>query len=191
MIPWSGQPFLSFRESHIVWQLPQCLFPFDHKTACSSVRKSIYSNGLISISWTKCRLIRHVPIFFFSKIRNNICFVFFLPTIYPHVTFRKTFPTPGFCNLMSYIWVLDGLPSTVSKVDACVRCYKSSQLTSYVIPDSKVNGAIMGPIWGRQDPYGPQVAPMNFAIWDDLLLVGSTQFSLEAFNEDYFKKLKD
>ena len=31
--------------------------------------------------------------------------------------------------------------------------------------DSKVYGANMGPIWGQQDPVGPQVGPMNFAIW--------------------------
>ena len=30
--------------------------------------------------------------------------------------------------------------------------------------DSKVHGANMGPIWGRQDPGGPHVGPMNFAI---------------------------
>ena len=35
-----------------------------------------------------------------------------------------------------------------------------------MIPDNKVHGANMGPIWGRQDPGGPQVGPMNFAIWD-------------------------
>ena len=29
------------------------------------------------------------------------------------------------------------------------------------VPDSKVHGAHMGPIWGRQDPGGP----MNLAIW--------------------------
>ena len=32
-------------------------------------------------------------------------------------------------------------------------------------PESKVHGADMGPIWGRQDPGGPHVGPMNFAIW--------------------------
>ena len=32
-------------------------------------------------------------------------------------------------------------------------------------PDSKVHGANMGPIWGRQDPGGPHVGPMNFALW--------------------------
>ena len=32
-------------------------------------------------------------------------------------------------------------------------------------PDSKIHGANKGPIWGRQDPGGPHVGPMNFAIW--------------------------
>ena len=32
-------------------------------------------------------------------------------------------------------------------------------------PDSKVHGANMGPIWGRQDPDGPHVGPMKFDIW--------------------------
>ena len=31
--------------------------------------------------------------------------------------------------------------------------------------DSKVRGASIGPIWGRQNPGGPHVGPMNFAIW--------------------------
>ena len=35
------------------------------------------------------------------------------------------------------------------------------------LPDSKVHGANMGPIWGRQDPGGPYAGPMNFAIWAD------------------------
>ena len=35
-------------------------------------------------------------------------------------------------------------------------------------PDSKVHGANLGPISGRQDPGGPHVGPMNFAIWEPL-----------------------
>ena len=31
-------------------------------------------------------------------------------------------------------------------------------------PDSKIHGANMGPIWGRQDPGGSHVGPMNLAI---------------------------
>ena len=32
-------------------------------------------------------------------------------------------------------------------------------------PDSKVHGANMRPIWGRQDPGGPHVCPRNIVIW--------------------------
>ena len=32
-------------------------------------------------------------------------------------------------------------------------------------PDNKAHGANMGPSWGQQDPDGPHVGPMNFAIW--------------------------
>ena len=41
----------------------------------------------------------------------------------------------------------------------------------YIIPDSKVHGSNMGPIWGRQDPGGPHVGPMNFALWNVALSV--------------------
>ena len=33
-------------------------------------------------------------------------------------------------------------------------------------PGSKVHGANMGLIWGRQDPGGTHVGPMNIAIWE-------------------------
>ena len=33
------------------------------------------------------------------------------------------------------------------------------------VPDNKFHGANMGPIWGWQDPGGPHVGPMDFAIW--------------------------
>ena len=33
-------------------------------------------------------------------------------------------------------------------------------------PESKVHGANMGLIWGRQDQGGPRVGYMNFAIWE-------------------------
>ena len=40
------------------------------------------------------------------------------------------------------------------------------------IPYSKFHGANMGPIWGRQNPGGPHVGLMNFAIWEGLWLAG-------------------
>ena len=36
----------------------------------------------------------------------------------------------------------------------------------------------MGPIWGQEDPGGPHVGPMNFAIWDEE--IGAVFFFQEA-----------
>ena len=44
-----------------------------------------------------------------------------------------------------------------------------------IIPNSKVHRTNMGPFWGRQDPGGPHVGPMNFAICD---IFGLSQLSL-------------
>ena len=41
-----------------------------------------------------------------------------------------------------------------------VECFRQ------YFPVNKVHGANMGPIWGRQDPDGPHVGPMNLAIRD-------------------------
>ena len=43
---------------------------------------------------------------------------------------------------------------------ACARLVQKNH-------DSKVHGVNMGPIWGRQDPGGPHVGPMNSAIWEE------------------------
>ena len=44
--------------------------------------------------------------------------------------------------------------------------YDTSQvLCLRTSPDSKVHGVNRGPIWGREDPGGPHVGPMNFAFW--------------------------
>ena len=53
---------------------------------------------------------------------------------------------------------LGSSPSFTAKLECVVRLWN--------IPDSKVHGANMGPIWGRQDPDGTHVGPMNYAIWD-------------------------
>ena len=41
--------------------------------------------------------------------------------------------------------------------------FSTNEMTAF--PDSKVPGAIMGPIWCLQDPGEPHFGPMNFAIW--------------------------
>ena len=55
------------------------------------------------------------------------------------------------------------------------------------VPDSRVHEANMGPIWGRQDPIGPHVGPMNFAIWGLLrcATVSWQQWRLTCFQEEF------
>ena len=49
-------------------------------------------------------------------------------------------------------------------MSSATSSYVCSSLNEVTNPDSKVHGANMGPIWGLQDPLGPHVGPMNFAI---------------------------
>ena len=53
------------------------------------------------------------------------------------------------------------------------RCYfkriQQEKLYKQWSPDSKVHGAIMESIWGRQDPGGLHVGPVKFAIWDEFV----------------------
>ena len=60
------------------------------------------------------------------------------------------------------------LPAIVETMRVCIREITAVVVALHMknIADSKVPGANMGPIWGRQDPDGPHVGPMNFAIWD-------------------------
>ena len=55
----------------------------------------------------------------------------------------------------------------------------SRQTGSDTSPDSKVHGAKMGPIWGRQDPGEPHGGPMNLAIWE---LVTEDGFGLLCYS---------
>ena len=55
-------------------------------------------------------------------------------------------------------------------------CSHTMRITIIGLPYSKVHGANMGPIWGRQGSGEPHVGPMNFAIW--------------VVSNDSFRKLK-
>ena len=46
--------------------------------------------------------------------------------------------------------------------DGGAECAHGSLEVSHAYPGSKVHWANIGPIWGRQDPGGPHVGPMNF-----------------------------
>ena len=49
-------------------------------------------------------------------------------------------------------------------------------------PDNKVLGANMGPIWDWQDPGGPHVGTMNFAIWVVHLAITGSGNAFHVFN---------
>ena len=70
-----------------------------------------------------------------------------------HLTFEHEKSTPRIFNTMM---ISASVPRT--------RLHWS-HLIQTISPESKVHGANTVPIWGRQDPDGPLVGPMNFAIW--------------------------
>ena len=63
-------------------------------------------------------------------------------------------------HVIAHTWGQDICEFQISSV------FSSGTAVLYAIPDNKVHGANIGPIWDRQDPDGPHVGPMNFAIWD-------------------------
>ena len=54
----------------------------------------------------------------------------------------------------------------LNDADPTRLCNEVDWCWEWMSTDSKVHGANMGPIWGRQDPGGPHVGPMNLAIWE-------------------------
>ena len=72
-------------------------------------------------------------------------------------------------TLVRQIWTNSCVTAVITYSYGSINSFPHrDSLTNHVIdryPDSKVHGANMGPIWGRQDPGGPHVDPMNFAIW--------------------------
>ena len=64
--------------------------------------------------------------------------------------------------------ILQGCFTGIGTILRLYNCPSASELIPKdmgTYHDSKVHGAYMGPIWGRQDPGGPHVGPINFTIW--------------------------
>ena len=57
-------------------------------------------------------------------------------------------------------WLLTGL----IVLPAYVQKMINYQFVWYMFPDSKVHEAYVGPTWGRQEPGGHHIGPMNLAI---------------------------
>ena len=73
-----------------------------------------------------------------------------------------------FCKLWCAIYILDKL--RYINLSGSPKWGRAGKWVYHIflamMPDSKVHRVNIGPIWGRQDPGGPQVGPMNFIIWD-------------------------
>ena len=88
--------------------------------------------------------------FWCSKTRyltGKYALIMVLQILWKRVSWKGSMDLPQLCNTC-HLW-------NVSKV-----------LLHYINPDSKGHGANMGHIWDRQDPDGPRVGLMNFAIWE-------------------------
>ena len=81
--------------------------------------------------------------------------------------------------VMRYMWTWPISTTVKSHFDSIVPdCSYSSALAMELLqsctnPDNKFHGANMGLIWVQQDPGGPHVGPMNFAISEamDLMIL--------------------
>ena len=97
-----------------------------------------------------------------SKIRQHVAqgYNFFWRFCVLHLLFTLLEELCMICVLFSCHFTLGYVSFELLTSSLSRPCQQQS------IPDSKVRGANMAPIWGRQDPGGPHVGPMNFALWD-------------------------
>ena len=84
-------------------------------------------------------------IIYYSFIYYSFIYLFFYLFIYLFIYF---------IHVKTHCWT--------NKMTFCICPIR---IVKVLYPDTKVHGANMGPIWGRQDPGGPHVGPMNLIIW--------------------------
>ena len=108
---------------------------------------------------------------FFYQKEHIFILSLFQETIYNHMKWWEQFTI-----ITLYSWLMRGSTDQW-------YCFVKSMFTLIAYPDSKVHGAIMGPIWGQQDPGGPHVGLMNFAIWVYMVVTNHHMFSLMLSKE--------
>ena len=78
-------------------------------------------------------------------------------------------PTYYKCGINGYWLLQDGGLQCASPEE-----WKGQRIVAtgniHVIPDKKINGANVGPTWGRQDPSGSHVGHMNLVNWDQTII---------------------
>ena len=73
------------------------------------------------------------------------------------------------------IWTMQYLKKTAFKGSN----QGTRRLRIYNPQESQI-AKFMGPIWGRQDPGGPHVGPLNFVIWDISVFTGANMHWSES-----------
>ena len=72
-------------------------------------------------------------------------------------------------NIFSHCIVnrMDGIRGLeyMANADMGLALVNIQTIGQFIHPANKVHVANMGTIWGREDPVGPRVGPMNLAIW--------------------------
>ena len=122
----------------------------------------VWINGWVN-NGEACDLRRHRP--HYDVIVMSCFWVTYLPSHKPQIEYvypgRVALPNIWKGRRKTTAWQPAGRFNTRC---VCV-CYDNIFQKFQSHPDSKVHGANMGPIWGRQDPGGPHVGPLNLAIW--------------------------
>ena len=119
----------------------------------SSVEVFVEDNGYLNCIYEPLRVhfLQHV-----TQIDRKLFTYMYMSVYIRLICFSKR---SGQLSVLFYGYFLNTTNQTVCiDPEYCIHFHR--------IPDSKVPGAKMGPIWGREDPNRPHGDPMNFAIWD-------------------------
>ena len=132
-----------------------------------------WKRGLMYIMIHKFRLLFFLPNYF--TVKQQFYTKYFVLSHFISVVFTLSymnFPQECHCSLSQInihklnIWIIYARHyEVVCQVTIAPNCKPPHYTDSLEWLNSKVHGANMGPIWGRQDPGGPHVGAMNFAIW--------------------------
>ena len=117
---------------------------------CPNFNSSLVNSPLKSITFPHCCVLLW---FDFSRFTHKIQ-VYFTGTVWMLIV-----PAPK-----KQLWTRQNSTQSIRNMSPDICNHHDD------VPDSKVYGANMGPIWGRLDPGGPHVDPIKFAIWGKLLI---------------------
>ena len=113
-----------------------------------------------------CNLVGHADDIFSMQIAVTFCGSFCMTCLITYVIIYGELTSGNRVLIITIqaFWLVMSLGKMV------MDCISGAMLNGAVsmgcmYPDSKVHGDNMGTIWGRQDPDGPHVGPMNLAIW--------------------------